>query len=182
MSASFRSIFKKAKMRHLFEVERRLKNVGSISGFIVDFSDSLVLFHTLETDTFRLNGYSVIRTEDISHYRVFRRAEYWQVRAVSHFCLKPIRPAGISLTTVPDLLKSIAKHYPLITLHSEKANPDVCFIGALTSMMERTFTIENLDCNGEWGGLRRMKFSDVTRVDFGGGYENALAATAPKRQ
>lgn len=25
-----------------------------------------------------------------------------------------------------------------------------------------------------------MKFEDVTRIDFGGGYENALEVTAPK--
>jgi len=48
-------------------------------------------------------------------------------------------------------------------------------------MMEKTFTIEDLNSNGEWSGPRRMKFSDVTRIDFGGGYEEALAVTAPKR-
>ena len=64
MSVSFNSIFKKAKMRHLFEVRRRFKDAGTTTGFIVDFSDSLVLFHTLETDTFRLNGYTVVRKED----------------------------------------------------------------------------------------------------------------------
>jgi len=32
----------------------------------------------------------------------------------------------------------------------------------------------------KWSGPRRMKFSDVTRIDFGGGYEEVLAVTAPK--
>lgn len=181
MSVSFNSIFKKAKMRHLFEVKRRLKNVGSITGFIVDYSDSLVLFHTLETDTFRLNGYTVVRKEDISGYRVFSKAEHWQVRAVRHFRLRPMPPAGISVTSLSELLKSVAEHYPLITLHLERTKPDACFIGPLVSMTERTFTIEDLNSCGEWSGPRRMKFSDVTRVDFGGGYEAALAVTAPKR-
>ena len=181
MSVSFNSIFKKAKMRHLFEVRRRFKDAGTTTGFIVDFSDSLVLFHTLETDTFRLNGYTVVRKEDISEYRVFSKAEYWQVRAVRHFRLRPMPPAGISVTSLPELLKSVAKHYPLIALHPEKTKPEACYIGALASMTERTFTIEDLNSSGEWSGPRRMKFSDVTRVDFGGGYEAALAVTAPKR-
>lgn len=181
MSASFHSIIRKAKMKHLFEVKRRLKNTGKTIGFVVDLSDSLVLFHALELDSFRLNGYTVIRREDISEYRVFTRAEYWQVRAVRHFRLKPMRPAGVSVSSLPELLKSVAERYPLITLHPEKTKPDDCFIGELASMTERTFTIEDLDSNGEWSGPRRMKFSDVTRVDFGGGYEGALAATAPKR-
>lgn len=181
MSVSFNSVFKKAKMKHLFEVKRRLKDTGTTTGFIVDFSDSLVLLHTFDTDTFRLNGYSVIRKADISHYRVFSKAEYWQFRAVRRFRLRPMQPAGISVASLPELLKSVAEHYPLITLHPEKTKPEVCFIGTLASMTERTFTIEDLNCNAEWSGPRRMKFGDVTRVEFGGGYEAALAVTAPKR-
>ncbi len=181
MSVSFNSIFKKAKMRHLFEVKRRLKDAGRTTGFIVDFSDSLVLFHTVNMDTFRLNGYTVIRREDISHYRVFSKPEYWQVRAMRHFRPSPMPPEGISVASLPELLKSVAEHYPLITLHPEKTKPDVCFIGPLVSMTERTFTIEDLNSSGEWTGPRRMKFGDVTRVEFGGGYEAALAVTAPKR-
>jgi hypothetical protein len=119
--------------------------------------------------------------EDISQYRFFTKSEYWQFRAVSHFHLKPIRPAGISVSSLPELLKSVAEHYPLITFHPEKKKPDICYIGPLVSMTEHTFTIEDLDSNGEWNGPRRMKFSDVTRIDFGGGYEEALAVTMPKR-
>jgi hypothetical protein len=78
------------------------------------------------------------------------------------------------------LLKSVTEHYPLTTLHPERTRPDVCFIGQLVSMTARTFTIEDLDSNVEWSGPRRMKFSDVTRVDFGDGYAGALAVTAPK--
>jgi hypothetical protein len=48
-------------------------------------------------------------------------------------------------------------------------------------MAKAAVTIDDLDCNAEWSGPRQLKFSDITRVDFGGGYEKALAATAPKR-
>ena len=180
MSASLHSSLKRSKTEHLFQVKRRLKNVGSTTGFIVAFSESLILFHTLDMDTFRLNGYTALREEDISQYRFFTKADYWQFRAVRHFHLKPIRPAGISVSSVPELLKSVAKRYPLMTFHPEKKKPDVCYIGPLVSMAEHTFTIDDLDCNGEWSGPRRMKFSEVTRIDFGGGYEQALAVTAPK--
>ena len=181
MSASLHSILKESKPGHLCQVKRRIKNVGSTTGFVVDFSHSLILFHTLDMDTFRLNGYTVLRGEDISQYRFFTKPEYWQLRAVRHFRLSPIRPAGISVSSFPELLTSVAGHYPLITCHPEKKKPDVCYIGTLVSMTEHTFTIEDLDSNGEWSGARRMKFSDVTKIDFGGGYEEALAATALKR-
>jgi len=182
MHARFKSILTKHQMKHLFQIKRDLKDVASTMGFVVDFSDSLILFHVLEMDTFRLNGYTVVREQDVREYRFFAKPEYWQFRAVRHFRLQPARPAGISVATLPELLTSVARRYPLMTLHLERKDPDACYIGPLVKMTDRTFTIADLDCNAEWTGPRRMRFSDITRVDFGGGYETTLAVTAPKRR
>jgi hypothetical protein len=104
MSTSWPSILKRHCGQHLFQTRSRITGAGSTIGFVVDFSQDLILFHVLNTD-----------------------------------------------------------------------------IGPLISMTKATFTIDDLDSNAEWTGPRRLKFSDVTRVDFGGGYEHALAVTAPKR-
>jgi hypothetical protein len=180
MRASWASTLKQHCGRHLFEMESRIKRAGWTMGFVVDYSDSLILFHVLERDTFRLNGYRVIRSEDVRNYRVFDKRKHWLNRAVRSFELAPVRPTGISLSSLPQLLLSIAKQNPLITIHPERKKPDVCYIGPLLSITEATFTIDDLDCNAEWSGPRRIKFSDATRIDFGGGCEKALAATAPK--
>jgi hypothetical protein len=181
MNASCSSFLKRHCGRHLFEVESRIKGAGRTEGFVVDFSNSLILLHVLEPNTFLLNGYSIIRSENVRHYRVFDKREYWQNRAVRRFELSPVRPVGITLSSVPELIASVAKRYPLITIHPERTKPDICYIGPLLSMTEATFTIDDLDCTAGWSGPRRIKFSDATRIDFGGGYEEALAATAPKR-
>ena len=182
MSISWASILKRQGGKHLFEVRSAIKSAGSTMGFIVGFSEKLILFHVLGTDIFRLNGYSAIRIEDVKEYRDFNKDEFWQNRAVRHFKLSPVRPAGILLNSVPELLATISKRYPLITIHAERTKPDICYIGPLLSMTEATFTIDDLDCNAEWIGSRRLRFADVTRVDFGGGCEEARAVTAPKRR
>lgn len=181
MSASIPAILKKFKLAHLVEVKRRLKHVGRTTGFVVDVSEPLVLFQTLDTDTFRLNGYTVLRGKDISHYRAFAKAAYWQFRAVRHFRLRPSRPIGISIVSLPEFLRSVSRHYPLLTIHPERTKPDICYIGRYLSATDQTLLIDDLNCNGEWSGPRRIKLNDITRVDFGGGYEAALAVTAPKR-
>jgi hypothetical protein len=181
MNATFQSILRLHRGRHLFEVESRIKDAGRTMGFVVDFSDSLILFHVLNGDTFRLNGYSAIRDEDVKTYRAFDKREFWQNRAARSLRLAPFCPEGILMSSIPELIASVAKRYPLITIHPERRKPDVCYIGPLLSMTEATFTIDDLNCNAEWSGPRRIKFSDATRIDFGGGYEEALAATAPKR-
>jgi hypothetical protein len=181
LSASWRSVLERNCGKHLFEARSVIKGAGCTRGFIVDFSDDLILFHVLGADTFRLNGYTVIRSDNVKDYRSFDRRAFWENRAVCHFKLKPVRPAGILLMSIPALLTSASKRYPLVTIHREKTRPEVCHIGALFSMTEATFTMDDLDCNAKWTGPRRLKFSDVTRIDFGGGYEEALALTAPKR-
>lgn len=182
MSASWSSILKRHHGSHLFEVRSAIKGAGRTMGFIVGFSDDLIILNVLDIDTFRLNGYTAIRTEDLKDYRDFNKDKFWQNRAARLLKLSPVRPAGISLTSIPELLASIAKRYSLITIHPERTKPGVCYIGPLLAITDLTFTIDDLDCNAEWTGPRRLKFSEVTRVDFGGGYEEALALTAPKRR
>src|SRR3954468_13489406 len=124
-SNSLRSVLKRSRTFRLFEIQRGIKNIGSTIGFLVGFSDSLVLFHTLEMDTFRLNGYTAVRTVDISKYRVFDKTSYWQFRAVRRLKLRPKPPAGISVNSFSELLKSVAKSSSLVTLYPEIKNPDV---------------------------------------------------------
>jgi hypothetical protein len=169
-------------MKHLFEVKRRPQKLCKISGFVVDVSESLILLQRFDWDAFQLNGYSVIRSDDIASYRFFDKKKHWQFRATQHLKLKLKAPAGISVSSFSDLLESAAKVFPLLTIHRDKINTKVCYIGKLTTVSHKTFTIEDLNCNAEWTGSRQFKFSDVTLVDFGGGYENALAATAPKQK
>jgi hypothetical protein len=47
-------------------------------------------------------------------------------------------------------------------------------------MMQTTFELFDLDANACWNRTRRFKFADVTRIDFGAGYESALSLFADK--
>ena len=181
MSTPFQRDLKK-HLLHLVEIERRPKALAKVSGFVVSFSDELVLLHMLDWESFRLNGYIAIRQQDIRAYRFFDKTAYWQCRAVKHFRLRPILPKGITTATLPDLLNSLAKHFPLIMFYPERTKPDVCYIGPILSFTPRTITIDDLDCNAEWSGPRKLKLKDITRIEVGGGYEAALARTAPRRR
>jgi hypothetical protein len=132
-------------------------------------------------ETFSLNGYTVLRDADIGGGRFFDSAVFWQHRAARHLKMKPILPVGIVLESIPTLLESISLQYPLMALHPERSKPDVCYIGSLLSVAKATCTIDDLSSNAIWSGPRRLRFNDITRIDFGGGYEGALAIAAPKR-
>ena len=163
------------------QVRSRIKGAGSTRGFVVGVSDSLILIHEVNGDTFSLNGYSVVRCEDVKDYRVFDKREYWQNRAIRRLKIAPVALPEISLASVPALLASIDERFSLTAFHPEQKRPDICYIGRLLTMTDKTVTIDDLDSNAEWSGPRRIKLNDITRIDFGSAYEEALAVVAPKR-
>jgi hypothetical protein len=179
---SFQAALKLHRMKHLVEAQRRPKSLDALRGFIVDLSDSLLLVHRLHEDSFRLNGYAAIRLKDVARVRFFDSPSEWQCRAVEHFSLRAKKPARIGVASLGDLLASVGRAYPLVAVYTEKKQPDVCFIGEVAQVTATTLTLEELDCNGAWCRPRRISLADITRVDFAGGYEQALAATAPRRR
>jgi hypothetical protein len=42
-------------------------------------------------------------------------------------------------------------------------------------MGSRSFQLKEIDPQARWSRSRRYKFSNLTKVEFGGGYEDALA-------
>ena len=75
MTTALLSALKKAQMKYPIEVQRRFSEDQITGGFVVDFTDSLILFHNLDMDTFCLNGYTVILSKDITRPRVFKKAD-----------------------------------------------------------------------------------------------------------
>ncbi len=165
--------------RTLVEFCRRPAIEERIAGFVIDFSDALILLHRLDWDTFSLNGYVIVRDDDIVQKRFFSRTSYWQYRAIEKLRLRPKPVPGLKLMDWPEAMESVSSKFQLITIHREIKRPDECYIGRLLHTTEKTVVIDNLDTCAEWTGPRRFKLHEVTRLDFEGGYERALALTAP---
>ena len=165
----------------LIEFRRDPKIKDKITGFIDSHSDSFILLHHFDWDPFILHGYTIIRDEDIVAYRLFSRSSYWQTRAIQKFHIYPTPAKKISLKNWSEIMFGILQHFPLVTIHREIASPDVCHIGVPVQITAKTLVLDALDSTCEWAGTRRFKLDSITRVDFGGGYETALAATAKKR-
>ena len=163
----------------LVEFDRKPVTNYKLRGFVLAYSDILTLLNLFDPD-FYLNGYTVIRNDDVRRYRILDEPSSFINRALK---LKRIRPQPkpmVSIESMPELLSSANEGFPLITIHREKISDEVCYIGRLDKMTEKTFTLYEIDPDAEWEGVHRYRFSDITRVDFGGGYEEALALVAKR--
>ena len=81
---------------------------------------------------------------------------------------------------MPELLASVVERYPLLSVHHERRDRRVTYVGPIVSLGKRIFAIEDANYYGEWTGPRRMRYNDVTKVSFDGGYLRATALTAQK--
>jgi hypothetical protein len=144
-----------------------------LRGFVLDYSDSLTLLNVLDFN-FYLNGFTVIRNSDITSYRTYDKGDYFLNRALRLKSIKSARKPKVDLSNWASLLLTAQKQFPLLTIHREAIARDICYIGKLVSVTEKTFTLYDIDPDANWDRAYRRKFADLTKVDFGGGYEDAL--------
>src|SRR5450432_1634879 len=150
MHPKFKILFRRCQeKKYLIEFDRRPQIYERITGFVLDFSDSLILLHLLEWNTFALNGYIVIREQDIKNYRVFGRSDYWQNEAARKNKLKPINPY-VSINSFEDCIFSASKSFPLIAIEKELIAENKRFIGRLAGFSSKTVTIHGLNPSAEW--------------------------------
>ena len=80
-----------------------------------------------------------------------------------------------------NLLLSANKHFPLVTIHLEEVDPDVCYIGKVSGVDKEFVKLMCITPDGEWEEEESFYYlKDITRIDFGGAYEDALDLVATK--
>jgi len=161
----------------LIKVDRKPIDENPLEGFLLGQTKDLLLLNLVNTDVVCLNGYSVIGRRDVRKLKI-QRKDAFLVRALRLKNLSPSMPLGISIASWPDLLESVTRKFPLFTIHQERLDSTVCYVGRLATKSNRTFGLKEIDPDARWSRSRSYKFKDLTKVDFGGGYEAALARLA----
>jgi hypothetical protein len=170
--------------RTLVRVHRTSLEEGHATGRIVGCSRKLLALSVVG-DGVRPDGFYVLRRADIS--AIDAPDPY------ADFVIKALRLRGQALPKLPrldltswrSLLTGAARRFPLITLHPEVTKPDSCYIGLPVRMTSRAVTLVTVGPDGHWDGrdaLFTLAWSEVTRVSFGGDYEEALALVAGKER
>lgn len=82
----------------------------------------------------------------------------------------------------PTLIASAASHFSLVTLFDEREDPYHCFVGRPISGTSKRLEWQEMDLVATWGNETfEWDVGTITRVDFGGRYETALARVAQLR-
>ena len=149
-----------------------------LEGKVVSFSDSIVCVAVLD-DRVRFNGFDIFYREQITdiespapHAGFYDAALRLRDEAI------PQAPP-LDLSSMRSVLESATEVAPLLVIHREADEPEVCEIGQVTSLGDESFEMREIDPDAEWDDDRsEFPYEDVTRVSYGGEYEAALALVA----
>jgi hypothetical protein len=147
---------------------------GTTDGYILDIGTEFFMLGVVEYDL-RFDGFVCLRTADVRQLKVPHPHADFIVAALRKRRQAIKRKPDIDLRSLPALLRSVSRLFPLVTTYRELLKPDVCEIGQLVEVTETHLFLHEIDPDAIWEEkITRIRLSDITRVDFGGGYEEAL--------
>ena len=155
---------------------------NALQGVVLSVSNDLVLVHRL-SDAIHLDGYGVLRTSDVTQFESRPRYGPFYQRALKVRRERPKLPQGIELDGMGNAIESASRAFSLVTVHREAISRDTCAVGRIRTLTAKTIILRCLTPMAKWDGdYPRYRLSDITLLDFGGQYEDALARVARLRR
>ena len=163
---------KAMRTRRLVRFSRRYDK-SNTHGYVKAVGPEFFLLLLID-DTIRFNGFECFRISDITGLRTDPYSSFVETVLKKRKLKKPSTPR-INILSTKRLLESGSKAFPLITIHTERRDPDVCHIGRVTDIDKTYLSFLEIRPGAVWETqMTRYKLRDITRVSFGGGYEDAL--------
>lgn len=156
----------------LVVIHRKKVDQNRLDGYVIGLSNTWVLLHLVDGNVVVPNGYKAIRLAHVSQIKVDRGFVdgYLRLRGVHSE-----RLPWIQLDSLSSLLFSVSENYPLFMIETEYKEPEIGFVGRVEKLTKRNLWLKKIESTAEWIGTEKFKLKDITCIDFGDGYVEALA-------
>ncbi len=147
---------------------------GWTHGYMLEIGPQYFLLGLID-ESMKFSGFQCQLISDLRRVKVPDPYEDFVVAALRKHGESIAAKPDVDLSSLPALLKSANALFPLLTIHQERAKPGECFIGKVQDISKSSLLLHTIDPCAVWHkkpSIFRLK--DITRVDFGGGYEEAL--------
>jgi len=129
------------------------------------------------------NGFQAFRIRDVRHLDVPHANAGFVEESLRLRGERVPRTPRVRLDGFPALLRSAGRLYPLVTIFRERVDPASCWIGRVLDVDDRRVRLLEIDPSASWEpDPSEYRIPEITRVDFGGGYEEALALVEASRR
>jgi len=144
-----------------------------VRGYILAVDSELFLLG-LVSDRLWFDGFECFRVDEVDELVPDPYADFTQAALAARGEVRP--ELTLRLTNIAALLTSAAERFPLVTIHKERDQPDACWVGKVISVEGGIVWMLEIGPDAQWDAAPSAhKLGEITRVNFGGDYEDALA-------
>jgi hypothetical protein len=148
-----------------------------IRGYVLDIGPKFFLM-TLVSDRIWFNGFECSRVRDVSKMKKDPYTDFVESALRKRRERLPRKPR-VSVASIAELLLTAGRAFPLVTIHREQVDPDVCWIGRILGVEGGRVSLLEINPDAKWEDKpTTYELSEITRVNFGCDYENALHLVA----
>jgi hypothetical protein len=154
---------------------------GTVSGYVLDIGPQCFLI-ALVSDGIRYNGFQCYRSSDVRRLWVPDKYARFHEGVLRIRGLSSPKKPPVSVSSSAELLLTANRAFPLVTIHREKVDASACWIGRIVDLRNGFVTLLEIGPDASWDNkLETYRLSEITRVDFGGDYEDALYLIGGKK-
>lgn len=126
------------------------------------------------SDRIRFEGFECFRMSDVTNLRPEPHATFAEAALRKRGKRTPKDPR-VKVGSIEEVLLSANRAFPLVTIHCERLDPDVCYVGRVVGIERGRLSLLGISPDATWDETPNdHALKDITRVSFGGDYENAL--------
>jgi len=147
---------------------------GTVNGYVLALGPRFFLI-ALVSDGVRPNGFQCYRLSDIRRLQVPDKYAQFHEAVLKKRGIRFPKKPPVVVNSLTELLITANRAFPLVTIHREKVDAGACWIGRVVDLSKSHVTLLEIGPGAIWDNrLKTYRLSEITRVDFGGDYENAL--------
>jgi hypothetical protein len=160
------------RQRQFVRFNRRFED-SPVRGYILDVGPKFFLL-ALVSDRFWFDGFECFRIGDVRGFKPDPHALFAESALQKRRERLPRKPR-VSVRSIEELLVSAGRAFPLVAVHREGVDPDVCWIGRVLGVERAHVSLLGITPDATWETKpESFRLSEITRVNFGGDYESAL--------
>jgi hypothetical protein len=152
---------------------RRKFRHTQVRGYVLDVGPKFFLVAVVG-DRISFDGFECFRIGDVREFRPDPYAAFAESALKKRGERLPKKP-HVRIAKIEELLLSAGRNFPLVTIHREQVDPDVCWIGRILSVERGHVSLLGITPAAVWENTPEFfRLSEITRVTFGADYEAAL--------
>jgi hypothetical protein len=146
---------------------------STIRGYVLDVGPKFFLL-ALVNDRVWFDGFECFRIRDVTDLKPDPYAAFTTAALKKRRQSKPRKPR-VDVSSIETILRSAGQKFPLVTIHREEVDHGVCWIGRVIGFSRGRLSLLEINPDATWDDVpNNFRLTEITRVNFGGGYENAL--------